>query len=56
MRYKNRERTIQLGLIVFCCLFIAVTRTEVSVNSQSCIVPHLAPPPKFSWYKNQQLR
>lgn len=28
MVYKHRERTIQLGLIVFCCLFIAGTRTE----------------------------
>jgi hypothetical protein len=55
MRYKYRERTIQLSLMVFCCLFVAVSRTEVSVNSQSCIVPHLAPPPKFSWYKNQQV-
>src|ERR1051325_11134763 len=49
------NRTIQLSLILFCCLFIAVTRSEVSVNSQSCIVPHLASPPKLSWYKNQQV-
>lgn len=55
MRYTHRERIIQLSLIVFCCLFVAVSRTEVSVNSQSCIVPNLAPPPKFSWYKNQQV-
>jgi len=55
MPYKHRDRTIQLGLIVFCCLFVAVARTEVPVNSQSCIVPHVAPPPKFSWYKNQQI-
>ena len=55
MLYKRRDRTIQVSLIVFCCLFIAVTRTELLVSSQSCIVPHLAPPPKFSWYKNQQV-
>lgn len=29
MRYKHRDRTIQLGVIIFCCLFVAVTRTEV---------------------------
>ena len=55
MRYKHRDRTIQFSLIVLCCLFVTVSRTEESVNSQSCIVPHLAPPPKFSWYKNQQV-
>jgi len=55
MPYRRQERTLQLCLIVFCCLFVTVTRSEVLVNSESCIVPHLAPPPKFSWYKNQQV-
>lgn len=55
MSYKHRDRTIQLSLIVFCCLFVAVTRTELPVQSQSCIVPHLGSPPKLSWYKNQQV-
>jgi len=32
MSYKNRQRTIQFSLIIFCCLFVAVTRTEVSLN------------------------
>lgn len=41
----------------FCCLFVAVTRAEVSVNCQgcTCIVGNLAPPPKSSWYANQQV-
>ena len=55
MSYNQRNRTIQLSLVVFCCLFVTVFRGEVSVNSETCIVPHLAPPPKFSWYKNQQV-
>lgn len=55
MHYKHRDRSVQLGLIVFCCLFVAASRTEIPVNSQSCIVPHIAPPPKFSWHKNQQV-
>ena len=55
MSYKHRQRTIQFCLILLCCLFLAVTRTEVSVNSQSCVVPHFAPPPKDSWHKNEQI-
>ena len=55
MRCKPLDRTIQLSLVVFCCLFVIVFRNEVSVNSETCIIPHLAPPPKFSWYKNQQV-
>ena len=47
MSYNQRNRTIQLSLVVFCCLFVTVFRGEVSVNSETCIVPHLAPPPKF---------
>jgi hypothetical protein len=47
MRYKHREHTIQLSLIVFCCMFVAVTRTELPVSSQSCIVPYLAAPPEI---------
>ena len=40
MSYKHRQLTIQFGLVLFCCLFIAVTRTEVTVSSQSsCMVP-----------------
>ena len=41
MPHRLQERTIQLCLIVFCCLFVTVTRSEVLVNSESCIVPHL---------------
>ena len=55
MRYKQRDRTIQLSSIVICCLFVAVFRSDVSVSSETCIVPHIAPPPKLSWYKNQQV-
>jgi hypothetical protein len=55
MRYKQRDRTIQLSLIVFCCLFVAVSRIEIPVKSEICIVPHLAPPPRLSWHKNQQV-
>jgi len=36
MSYKHRQRTIQFSLIVFCCLFVAVTRAEVPVDCQSC--------------------
>ena len=52
-----RQRTIQFSLIVFCCLFVAVTTAETSVDCQSCtcIVGNLAGPPKFSWYTNQQV-
>ena len=57
MSYQHRQRTIQFSLIIFCCLFVAVTRAEVSVNCQgcTCIVGNLAPPPKSSWYANQQV-
>ena len=52
-----RQRIIQFSLIVFCCLFVAVTKAETSVDCQSCtcIVGNLAGPPKFSWYTNQQV-
>jgi hypothetical protein len=57
MSYQHRQRTIQFSLIIFCCLFVAVTRAEVSINCQgcTCIVGNLAPPPKSSWYANQQV-
>jgi hypothetical protein len=55
MPYKQFQQTIQFSLIVFCCLFVAVTRTEVSVNSQSCVVPHWETPPKDSWHQNEQV-
>lgn len=59
MSYRHRQLTIQLALILFCCLFIAVTRTEVTVNSQSsCLVPFWETPPKDSWrqYENVTVR
>lgn len=34
MSHNQRQRTIQLSLIVFCCLFVAATRTEVPVDCQ----------------------
>jgi len=55
MSYKHRQHTLQFAMILFCCLFVAVTRSEVSVDSQSCVVPHWSPPPKDSWYKNEQV-
>ena len=52
MSYKHRQLTIQCGLIVFCILFLAVTRTEVIVNSQSsCFVPFYEKPPTYSWHE-----
>ena len=57
MSDNYRQRTIQLSLIVFCCLFVAATRTEVPVDCQSCtcIVGCWFPPPQYSWYQNQQV-
>ena len=57
MSYNYRQRIIQFSLILFCCLFVAATRAEVSVDGQSCtcIVGFWNPPPKYSWYKNQQV-
>lgn len=55
MSHKHSEHKIQFSLVIFCCLFVAVTRTEVSVESQSCRIPYLAAPPKVSWYKNEQV-
>lgn len=52
MSQGHRQLRIQCGLILFCCLFIAVTRTELTVNSQSsCLVPFWETPPKDSWHK-----
>ena len=57
MSYQHKQRTIQLSLILFCCLFVAITRAEVSVGCQSCtcIVGFWFSPPKHSWYSNQQV-
>lgn len=57
MSHNQRQRTIQLSLIVFCCLFVAATRTEVPVDCQTCtcIVGFWLPPPQHSWYKNEQV-
>ena len=56
MSYKHRQQVTQLSLIVFCCLFVAVTRTEVAVNSQEvCLLGHFGPPPKYSWYPGAQV-
>jgi len=59
MSHRHRQLTLQLTLILFCCLFIAVTRTEVTVNSQSsCLVPFYETPPRDSWrqYENVTVR
>jgi hypothetical protein len=55
MSYRHRQHAIQLGLIIFCCLFVVVTRTEIPVESQSCIVPFWEPPPKDSWRQFEQI-
>src|SRR5688572_1713331 len=55
MSHKNAERTVQFSLIVFCCLFVAVTRVEVPAACQSCIVPHWEAPPKNSWLQFEQV-
>ena len=50
MFYRHRQLTIQVGLILFCILFVAVTRTELTVKSQSsCVVPFYERPPTYSW-------
>ena len=53
MPYRHRQHVIQLCLIVFCCLFVAVTRSEVVV--ESCPPAFLAPPPKLSWYQYESV-
>ena len=55
MPHQHQQRIIQFSLIVFCCFFVAVTRTEVSVNSESCVVPYWEPPPKHSWLQFEQV-
>jgi hypothetical protein len=56
MSYRHRQLAIQFALILFCCLFVAVTRTEVLVNSQSsCIVPFWEAPPRDSWRQNENV-
>ena len=57
MSYRHRQLTLQLALVLFCCLFIAVTRTEVTVNSQSsCLVPFWETPPRDSWRQYETLQ
>ena len=56
MSHTHRQRTIQFGLILFGCLFIAVTRTGSVVNSQSsCVVPFMGTPPRYSWRQNENV-
>lgn len=56
MSSRHPQLTIQVGLILFCCLFIAVTRSEVTVNSQSsCLVPFWETPPKDSWHQHENV-
>jgi hypothetical protein len=55
MSHKYAQRIVQVSLILFCCVFVAVTRTEVPANSQSCIVPHWEAPPRDSWLQLEQV-
>ena len=55
MPHQQEQRIVQFSLIVFCCLFVAVTRTEVSVSSETCVVPYWEAPPKHSWLQFEQV-
>lgn len=57
MPHISRQLAIQIGLIVFCVLFVMFTKSGVSVSSQvsTCVPPpHYPgyPPPKMSWPEN----
>ena len=57
MPHASRQLAIQLGLIVFCFVFVVFTRSGVPVSSQisTCVNPPRypgIPPPKWSWLPN----
>lgn len=58
MPHRQRQRLIKLSLIVFCCIFVAVTRMETSTKSEAyentevidcSFPPPWTIPPQFSW-------
>lgn len=56
MSHNQKERIVQFGLILICCLFVALTRTGQPSSCQSCgAVPFWEHPPKDSWHKNEQV-
>lgn len=57
MPHVSRQLALQLGLIIFCVLFVTLMNGGNSVSSQvnTCVVPpHYPgyPPPKISWPQN----
>ena len=56
MSHNQKERIVQFGLILICCLFVALTRTGQPSSCQSCgAVPFWEHPPKDSWHKNEKV-
>lgn len=53
MSQRHGQHLIQFTLIVFCCLFVTVARSEIAVNS--CPPPFVELPPKNSWRQFEQV-
>ena len=55
MLHKNPQLIIKFSLILFCVLFVGITRIEEPASCQSCVVGFWEPPPKDSWLQNEQV-